>query len=90
MWRRLLAASCALVLLALALYVYSPLHRDDPIAGRACPFCFFQHLNAEPAVVAVMLPAPASSAWMAARVAAPQARVLWRRIPLGRAPPSSR
>ncbi len=44
------ALSCAILILALSILAYSPLHKDSPQQQRGvCPFCQFQHLAAEPA-----------------------------------------
>ena len=53
--RSLTAAICAIVLFGLSIFVYSPLHRDDPISGKPCPFCLVQHLSAHPAVTSARI-----------------------------------
>lgn len=76
------------MLFGLSVYVYSPLHRDEPGVRNLCPFCAVQHLRAEPAALLVLtveplLPAVCFAAGMAPRAPARDA-VLVRR---GRAPP---
>ncbi len=87
--RLLTAALCAAVLLGISVFVYSPLHRDDPASGGPCIFCAFQHLFAETAAAPIQLGFSAPIIWLpvlslfAARASSS------RRLHSGRAPPPS-
>ena len=61
--RSLTAAICAIVLFGLSIFVYSPLHRHDPISGKPCPFCLIQHLSAHPAVTSARIVVSAPGTW---------------------------
>jgi len=77
------------VVLGLSLFVYSPLHEDDPISSAPCPFCQFQHLSAEPAVTVLHVAISTLVFWFLI-VAEP--RVRWTSLTcarFGRAPPLS-
>ena len=85
--RVLTAALCAVIFLGLSLFVYSPLHRDDPGNGRVCPFCAFQHLGMEPAASPVHIAVSAHVFWLLA-AATPATRCHSdRHVQFGRAPP---
>jgi len=80
---------CAIILLAVSIVVYSPLHRDDPQAGGVCPFCYFQNLGFELAQSQIHFDVPAPVVWYQAETP-PASYSRWIEYPhLGRAPPSS-
>jgi hypothetical protein len=84
LWAVFVAAS----LLWLAIFVYSPLHKDDPISTSFCPFCKFEKLTAEPAAPLYLVDFSTLVVWflVAARPIARSVPV--QRMWFGRAPPS--
>lgn len=57
-WFRLTALAAVVVIAALALLVYSPWHRHDPLAAGICPYCHFHHLPSEAAGGEAIAPPP--------------------------------
>lgn len=89
-WFRLAAFTAVAVIAALALLVYSPWHRHDPLAAGVCPFCHFQHVPSEAASGELVCPAPSMPAlWLAHSGLA--IAVSWTALPswFTRGPPAS-
>ncbi len=65
-WFRLAALAAVVVIAALALLVYSPWHRHDPLATGVCPYCHFHHVPSEAAGgEAMAAPPPVPAVWLA-------------------------
>jgi hypothetical protein len=77
-------------LLVLTAYIYSPLHRHDPLSNQACSFCAFAHcVGLEAAGSLFVIDPPAVLLWRIADGAAPHAVTADRENRSGRAPPAS-
>lgn len=85
--RLLTAALCAAVLLGITVFVYSPLHKDDPASGGPCIFCAFQHLFAETAAAPIQLGFWAPITWLPVLSLFATRSSSSRRLHSGRAPP---
>lgn len=87
--RLITAALCAAILFGLSLYVYSPLHHDDQVAGGPCPFCKLQNMSVETAPAAALVTHVASIVWDVALPAPLAHTCCFPRVQRGRAPPAS-
>lgn len=88
-FRPIVGALCVVVLLALSIIVYSPLHRDDPQTSGMCPFCHFQSLGFEPAQGQIQVDVPAPVMWHRVVKASHCHASSFKRPHLGRAPPTT-
>jgi hypothetical protein len=84
-----MAALVVIAIFGLSIFVYSPLHKDDPTSTAVCPFCHYMHLGAEPAAAVIAIAVSALVFWFLT-VVPPLTR--WTSLPcarFGRAPPVS-
>jgi hypothetical protein len=88
-FRTVVGALSAVILLALSIFVYSPLHHDNPQSGAVCPFCHFQSLGFEPAHAEIRVDVPTAVVLIRAAVETPSYSQPVEHPRSGRAPPAS-
>jgi len=87
--RAWLALASALLILGLSLYVYSPLHRDDPGTARTCPFCQLQNLSCQGVETPVATGVSLTVTWLAETAQPLETAWCSPQPHHGRAPPAS-